>query len=114
MRESRTYGSVRGARDETRVPTATHGARSSRCSAARRRGRSRRARSSPGECVRTPRVGILNYAAARDQRVDEFRNALRELGYMRGRTLLLTIAGPTDAWIVCRSLPPNWSRAMST
>ena len=23
MRESRTYGSVRGARDETRVPTAT-------------------------------------------------------------------------------------------
>ena len=25
MRESRTYGSVRGARDETRVPTATRG-----------------------------------------------------------------------------------------
>ena len=46
MRESRTYGSVRGACDETHVPTATSGASSSRCSAARRRGRSRRARSS--------------------------------------------------------------------
>ncbi len=30
----------------------------------------------PGRVCRTPRVGILNYAAARDQRVDEFRNAL--------------------------------------
>ena len=47
MRESRTYGSVRGACDETHVPTATDGASSSRCSAARRRrGRSRRGRSS--------------------------------------------------------------------
>ena len=47
MRESRTYGSVRGACDETHVPTATSDASSSRCSAARRRrGRSRRGRSS--------------------------------------------------------------------
>ena len=34
MRESRTYGSVRGACDETHVPTATKGAISSRCLAA--------------------------------------------------------------------------------
>jgi len=43
MRESRTYGSGRGACDETHVPTAP-AAKSSRCSAAQRlRGRSRRA-----------------------------------------------------------------------
>ena len=41
----------------------------------------------PGRVRATPRVGILNYAAARDQRVDEFRNALRELGYIEGRNL---------------------------
>ena len=36
LRESRTYGSVRGACDEMHVPTATSGASSSPCSAARR------------------------------------------------------------------------------
>ena len=30
MRESRTYGSVRGARDETRVPTATENSKANR------------------------------------------------------------------------------------
>ena len=46
MRESRTYGSGRGACHEMHVPTATGGASSSRYSAAlRRRGRSRRAHS---------------------------------------------------------------------
>ena len=54
MRESRTYGSGRGACHETHVPTATTAASSSRCSAARRRGRSRRARSSP-----MPMIGFL-------------------------------------------------------
>ena len=52
MRESRTYGSGRGACHEMHVPTATDGASSLRCSAARRRrGRSRRARSSPSRYV---------------------------------------------------------------
>ena len=47
MRESRSYGSVRGARDETRVPTATatarvhHASQRRRCMAPSRRGRSR-------------------------------------------------------------------------
>jgi len=44
MRESCEYGSVRG-REVTRVPTASGGASSSRCSVARQRGRSRRTRS---------------------------------------------------------------------
>ena len=57
MRESRTYGSGRGACHEMHVPTATSGASSSRCSAARRRrGRSRRARSSSA----MRRIGVLH------------------------------------------------------
>ena len=57
MRESRTYGSGRGACHEMHVPTATSAASSSRCSAARRRrGRSRRARSRPA----MPVIGFLS------------------------------------------------------
>ena len=36
---------------------------------------------------RVPHVGILNYAAADDGLVTEFRNALRELGHIEGETL---------------------------
>jgi len=36
---------------------------------------------------RIARVGILNYAAARYARVDDFRDALRELGYIEGQNL---------------------------
>ena len=39
---------------------------------------------------RTARIGILNYAAAQDVRVDDFRNALRELGYVEGQNLTVT------------------------
>jgi putative ABC transport system substrate-binding protein len=39
---------------------------------------------------RLPNIGILNYAAARDSLVEEFRNALRELGRVEGQTLLIT------------------------
>ena len=35
-------------------------------------------------------VGILNYAAAQDARVNEFRVGLRELGYVEGRNLATT------------------------
>ena len=48
MRESRTYGSGRGACHEMHVPTATSGASSSRCSAARRRVAARGARAAGG------------------------------------------------------------------
>jgi putative ABC transport system substrate-binding protein len=36
------------------------------------------------------RVGMLNYADARDVRVVQFRDALRELGYIEGQNLTLT------------------------
>jgi putative tryptophan/tyrosine transport system substrate-binding protein len=39
---------------------------------------------------RIPHVGILNYAAAQDSLVDEFRNALRELGRVEGQDLSIT------------------------
>src|SRR5262244_611587 len=36
------------------------------------------------------RVGMLNYANASDVRVIQFRDALREIGYVEGQNLLLT------------------------
>ena len=36
------------------------------------------------------RVGILNYAAAQDIRVSQFRDALRQLGYAEGKNLAVT------------------------
>jgi putative ABC transport system substrate-binding protein len=39
---------------------------------------------------RIARVGILNYAAARYARVDDFRDALRALGYVEGQNLTVT------------------------
>jgi putative ABC transport system substrate-binding protein len=39
---------------------------------------------------RIARVGILNYAAAQDALVSEFRDALRELGHVEGQTLAVT------------------------
>lgn len=39
---------------------------------------------------RIPSVGILNYDAVQDIRVNQFRDALRELGYVEGRNLTVT------------------------
>jgi putative tryptophan/tyrosine transport system substrate-binding protein len=39
---------------------------------------------------RAARVGMLNYAAEQDRRIDEFRAGLRELGYVEDRNLVLT------------------------
>src|SRR5882757_3524239 len=39
---------------------------------------------------RVPNVGILNYAAAEDALVAEFRSALRELGHIEGQTVTIT------------------------
>jgi putative ABC transport system substrate-binding protein len=36
------------------------------------------------------RIGILNYAAAQDVRVSQFRDALRQLGYAEGENLAVT------------------------
>jgi len=39
---------------------------------------------------RVAHVGVLNYAAAQDTRVSEFREGLRELGYFEGQNLAIT------------------------
>ena len=65
MRESRTYGSGRGACHEMHVPTATDGASSSRCSAARRRGRSAARAQQAG---RLPTIGVLGRLLREDAR----------------------------------------------
>ena len=39
---------------------------------------------------RVAHIGILNYAAAQDVRVREFRDGLRELGYVEGQNLAIT------------------------
>src|SRR5947209_3265433 len=44
----------------------------------------------PGRVRRVPNVGILNYAAAQDELVDEFRTALVELGHVEGQSLTFT------------------------
>lgn len=39
---------------------------------------------------RLPNIGILNYASAQDALVNEFRTALKELGYVEGQSFSLT------------------------
>ena len=96
MRESRTYGSGRGACHETHVPTATEAASSSRCSAARRRrGRLRRGRSSRADAV----IGVLMAQLAATQRPDRVaafpqRPAANWAG-SRAATSGSSTAGPT-------------------
>src|SRR5512138_3821364 len=108
MRESRTCGSVRGARDETRVPTAPAG-----CAAADRFGDGTR-----GVCMRrrefltllgaaagwpvgaraqqskpAPRVGVLMAVAENDpdsrRRIAAFREGLRALGWVEGQNVAI-------------------------
>src|SRR4029077_16683582 len=43
-----------------------------------------------GRVRRMPNVGILNYAAADDALVNEFRRALGELGHIEGQSLTIT------------------------
>src|SRR5262245_60326152 len=92
MRESRTYGSVRGARDETRVPTATappvhH--------AARRRGGGVAARGAPQQSERVRRIGVLLGGVEIDQefqtRMATFRKELQRLGWIEGRNARIEI-----------------------
>jgi hypothetical protein len=42
-----------------------------------------------------------------------FRQALKQTGYIEGRTSRLTIAGPRIKWIGCRSWRPIWFAAGS-
>ena len=88
MRESRTYGSVRGARDEIRVPTATtarfhHPARR-RCGGVAARG-------ARAATERVRRVGVLSNFAESDleaqSMVEALHQTLQELGWVEGRNL---------------------------
>jgi putative tryptophan/tyrosine transport system substrate-binding protein len=45
------------------------------------------ARGQPHRLRRTPRIGILNYAAAHDELVSSFRDGLGELGYREGQNV---------------------------
>jgi ABC-type uncharacterized transport system, periplasmic component len=48
------------------------------------------ARAQPTRGQKMPNVGILNYAAANDTLVEEFRRALRQLGHVEGQTTTMT------------------------
>jgi len=50
-----------------------------------------RAQVTPGQKIAS--VGILNYAAANDPLVEEFRRALRQLGHTEGQTITVTYRG---------------------
>src|SRR6266508_5354303 len=89
MRESCTYGSVRGAlsnerpyRDRREFITLLGGSMAAWPLPLR---------AQQGDRVqRIPKVGILNYAEAHDVRVRQFLGALRELGYVEGTNLTVT------------------------
>ena len=88
MRESRTYGSGRGACHEMHVPTATDGANSSRCWVVRRRcGRSRRG----AAAGRMRRIGVLSTLPADDAewqaRFAALLQGLGELGWTVDRNV---------------------------
>src|SRR4051794_37616549 len=87
MRESRTYGSVRGACDETHVPTATpprghHAARGRGGLAARGTGTAGRPLPTIGFLGESTQSGQRQWAAAFVQR-------LRELGWIEGRNFAI-------------------------
>ena len=90
MRESRTYGSGRGACHEMHVPTATEGASSSRCSAARRRwplaARGQQAGEDSEDWLLVARLCLWRILAGRDE---AFRQALRDLGYVQSSTIAI-------------------------
>jgi integrase len=98
MRESRTYGSVRGARDETRVPTATT-ARVHITAHRRRRLAARGARAAVGDAGEGGKIGA---------RLGElFRKRLESLGLNRERlcfhSFRHTVAGALEAAAVSQT-----------
>ena len=116
MRESRTYGSVRGACDETHVPTATDGASSSRCSAARRRrGRLRRARSRASGCGAS--ACSCTWPRTIRKRRPASRRSCRACRNWAGPTAATcgsTSAGPQAMPTAFAETRRNWSRSRRT
>ena len=85
MRESRTYGSGRGACHEMHVPTATNAASSSRCSAARRLWPLAARAQQPA----MPVIGVLDTVGA--NAMAAFRGGLNEVGYIDGRNVTIEL-----------------------
>jgi hypothetical protein len=111
MRESCKYGSVRG-REVTRVPTASEGASSSRCSAALRRGRSRRARSSRRErgtsaCSCPSRQTIRQRKGASWRSPRRWRNRAGLTAAMSASTFVGAGASPS-AFVGTQRIWPRW------
>jgi len=61
------------------------------------------------QTVKIPRIGFLTAASLSSvaPRVDGFRQGLRELGYVEGKTLSLSGDTRRENQIVCMSLRPN-------
>ena len=104
MRESRTYGSVRGACDETHVPTAT---KARVHHAARRRGggvadcsASAASHQALSHRPTSPTANATNLNAFQQR---------QELGYVEGRNLLIDYrARPKADRIASQCWQPNW------
>ena len=104
MRESRTYGSVRGARDETRVPTATAAGYHrwtwsvAACPAAVR-----------GQQAVLPMIAVLLSSQSPDAAaafIAAFKRGLAEVGYVDGQNVTIEYRWAEDHWIDCRDLRP--------
>ena len=99
--QSRTYGSGRGACDETYVPTAND-ASSSRCSAARRRGGAAAAWpiAASAQQPAMPVVGFLHSGspASYAPSVASFLQALSETGYVEGRNVTVEYRWAEDRY----------------
>ena len=94
MRESRTYGSVRGACDETHVPTATSGASSSRFSAARWSWPLAARGQQPGNWRKLD--SWAQYSSRPGQWTAAFVQRLRELGWIEGHNVAIDYRGQRD------------------
>ncbi len=56
-----------------------------------------------------PRVGILRAGAPpRDGSPDEFVSALRDVGYIENKNIVLTSDTPTVIEVDCANLPKKW------
>ena len=110
MRESRTYGSGRGACHEMHVPTATSGASSSRCSAARRRVAARGAGAAERAIAASVCVAFAADDADAKARLRAFARTARARLHRRPEYGIDVPVGRRqcrdrlDAW------RPNWSR----
>ena len=61
---------------------------------------------------RIPRIGVLTISGP--DAMGPFREALRDLGYIEGRTIQMRCDPPRDGSTVFRNSPPDWFGRWST